>query len=116
MQFPLSDRGRWACLGAAVLVAVLAVAWSWPASRHDAVMLTPAAMRAMGQPAPVVVTSTPQPAATIEPPVVEAARTAAVSAPAVLPPTPIAPAAPPVEPPVFKEGEAPWDLAPPFRH
>lgn len=116
MQFALTDRGRRACLFAVVMAAVLVVAAWWPASRHEGVMLTPAAMRAMGDPAPVVVTSNQQPAPAPAPVVIEAAKPVAAPAPPVVPSVPQVPSVPPVEQPVFQEGEAPWDLAPPFRH
>ncbi|WP_169418383.1 hypothetical protein [Ramlibacter agri] len=49
-----------------------------------------------------------------QPLVIEPERTAA--APASPPPSAATPAAPQVEQPNYPEGEAPWDLAPPFRH
>lgn len=48
--------------------------------------------------------------------VIEADRTAPEPAPRVLPAAIGVPAAPPAEPPKWADGEAPWDLAPPFKH
>jgi hypothetical protein len=176
MQFPLTDRARWAWWLAAVLVAMLAVAAWWPAPREERVVLAPAAVRAMADSAPAIEMSSQSVAAPAaapasapaiklvgtviagtgsvatvrlaadaqlvqlrvgdrigghvvtaiepdrialggagQPVVIEADRTPAAPDSQVLP----AASPPPPEqakPEAFAEGQAPWDLAPPFRH
>jgi hypothetical protein len=108
MQALLTDPARSPWWLAAAFVAVLAAALWWPAPLPDErVVLAPAALRALANPAP------PTPTAAI---VVEADRTVAVPAPPAPPATATPAPAVQVEKLPWAEGDAPWDLAPPFRH